>query len=105
MKKDENGNSGSQDSVVHTTKWTIEPHGNGFALYSGRGPMSHGMNRVYLSEPDGNWEVTKRMIEAAPDMMRVVQRFATTEWMGEAELNLWVKECREIMRKVNRKLG
>ena len=49
--------------------WTIEPHGKGFALYSGRDDMRHGMNLVYLSEPDGNWEKTKALIEAAPELL------------------------------------
>jgi len=56
-------------AVVHTPGWTIEPHGNGYALYSGRGPMAHGMNLVYLSEPDSNWGSTKRLIESAPRLL------------------------------------
>ena len=53
--------------------WTIEPHGKGFALYSGRDDMRHGMNLVYLSEPDGNWEKTKALIEAAPVMLEALE--------------------------------
>jgi hypothetical protein len=53
--------------------WTIQPHGNGFALYSGRDSNRHGMNLVYLSEPDSNWEATKRLIEAAPDMLSLLR--------------------------------
>ena len=64
--------SASDQPIVHTS-WTIEPHGNGFALYSGRGPMQHGMNLVYMSEPDSNWEATKRIIEAAPQMLQALR--------------------------------
>jgi hypothetical protein len=40
------------------------------------------------------------LIAASPDMFRIIQRLATADWIGEAELNLWRKECRDIMRKV-----
>ena len=54
--------------------WTIEPHGKGFALYSGRDDMRHGMNLVHLSEPDSNWEKTKALIEAAPIMLEALRQ-------------------------------
>lgn len=41
-----------------------------------------------------------RLIAAAPGMLRIIQRLATADWIGEAELSLWRKECLEIMRKV-----
>lgn len=53
--------------------WTIEEHGKGYVLYSGRDNMYHGMNLVYLSEPDWQWEKTKALIEAAPDLLRVCE--------------------------------
>jgi len=37
---------------------------------------------------------------AAPEMFEVVKRFATIDWMGEAELNMWATKCQEIMRRV-----
>jgi hypothetical protein len=49
--------------------WTIEGHGDGFALYQGRTPQRHGLNLVHLSEPDANWESTKKLIEAAPVLL------------------------------------
>lgn len=58
------------------TKWTIEPHGDGYALYSGRGPMQHGMNLLHMSEPDQSWETTKRLIEAAPNMLQALRDIA-----------------------------
>ena len=54
--------------------WTIEPHGNGFALYAGRTADRHGMNLVYLSEPDCNWEQTKALIEQAPRMLNLLKQ-------------------------------
>ena len=41
-----------------------------------------------------------KLIAAAPEMFRIIDRLATADWIGEAELNLWRKECLEIMRKV-----
>ena len=71
IKKDGTDNLGS--SHRSHTLWSIEPHGNGYALYSGRGPMQHGMNLVLFSEPDSNWEATKRLIEQAPVMVRALK--------------------------------
>lgn len=63
------GESAPRLSHCSRAAWSIERHGTGYALYSGRGPMQHGMNLVYLSEPDSNWEATKRLIEQAPAML------------------------------------
>ena len=41
-----------------------------------------------------------KLIAAAPEMFEFVRRFATIDWMGEAELNMWAKKCQEIMRRV-----
>lgn len=35
-------------------KYTIEPHGNGHALFFGRCKHKHGYNLVYLTEPAAN---------------------------------------------------
>ncbi len=40
-----------------------------------------------------------KLIAASPEMLRIIQRLATADWIGEAELNLWRKECREIISK------
>ena len=73
-------------AIVHTPGWTIEPHGNGYALYSGRGPMAHGMNLVYMSEPDSNWEATKRLIESVPAMVRALKAIVNHQDMMGGEL-------------------
>jgi hypothetical protein len=41
-----------------------------------------------------------RILAASLDMFRIIQRLATADWIGEAELNLWRKESRDIMRQV-----
>ena len=87
--------------------WTIEPHGDGYALYSGRDDMHHGMNLVYLSEPDANWEQTKALIEAAPDMLKALERVLAcrggdsdgfeTFWVGHStflEVEAAIKKAR-----------
>ena len=69
----------TQEQPAATASWTIEPHGKGFALYAGRGNMQHGLNLVHLSEPDCNWEATKRLIEAVPQMLAACQAFVAAE--------------------------
>jgi hypothetical protein len=36
--------------------YTIEPHGNGYALYYGRCNHRHGYNLVYLTDPAFNFD-------------------------------------------------
>lgn len=38
------------------TRYTIEPHGDGYALYYGRCPHHHGYNLINMSEPAWNFE-------------------------------------------------
>ena len=55
----------------------------------------------YQVDPKKEWtDADLKLIAAAPDMFKIIQRFATIEWMSEAELNLWVKECRKIVQQV-----
>jgi hypothetical protein len=42
----------------------------------------------------------EKLIEAVPDMLRIVRRFASIDWMGETELNMWIKKCREIVESL-----
>ncbi len=49
------------DSLISTfnectcePKYTIEPHGDGYALYHGRCNHRHGYNLVYLNDPAFN---------------------------------------------------
>lgn len=38
-------------------KYSIEPHGDGYALYYGRCNHRHGLNLVYLKEPAFNCDI------------------------------------------------
>ena len=54
----------------------------------------------YVATTNEDWDANARLIAAAPDMFEVIKRFATVDGMGEAEISMWVKRCREIMRKI-----
>lgn len=58
----------------------------------------------YVATTNSDWDANAKLIAAAPEMLRVIKRIATidtaVECIGDAELTLWVNECREIMRKV-----
>jgi hypothetical protein len=41
------------------SRYTIEPHGNGYALYYGRCMHRHGYNLVYLNSPALNCDLKK----------------------------------------------
>jgi hypothetical protein len=90
MSKKESVDAASMHPIVHTPsspwEWTIEEHGKGYALYSGRGPMTHGMNLVYMSEPDSNWQATKRLIESVPSMVRALKAIVNHQDMIGGEL-------------------
>jgi hypothetical protein len=47
-----------------------------------------------------SWNQDAELIAVAPEMFRLIQRFATADWIGEAEMNVWRKESRQIMSKV-----
>jgi len=85
--------------------WTIEPHGDGFALYSGRGPMMHGLNLINMAEPDKNWEANARLIAASPELLSIVKRFIalpSRAWHPErhaAEEAELMQEAREVVAK------
>jgi hypothetical protein len=55
----------------------------------------------YQVNPKEEWtDADLKLISAAPDMFKIIHRFATVEWMGVTELNMWIKECREIIQRV-----
>ena len=90
MSKPNSVDAASLHPIVHTLssqwEWTIEEHGKGYALYSGRGPMTHGMNLVYMTEPDASWETTKRLIESVPAMVRALKAIVNHQDMMGGEL-------------------
>lgn len=53
--------------------WSIEKHGKGYVLYQGRDNSHHGLNLVYMSEPDRNWETVSHLIEAAPNLFEALE--------------------------------
>lgn len=78
--------------------WTIEEHGKGYVLYSGRDNMRHGMNLVYLSEPDSNWEKTKALIESAPDLLQAL--YECIGWFEDNNVDcVALDEAREAIAK------
>lgn len=91
--------SASDQSVVHTPgPWECEH------MHTVICKEWQTLARVYQGEGRTHAEsvANAKLIAAAPDMFRIIQRLATADWIGEAELNLWRKDCLEIMRKVSR---
>jgi hypothetical protein len=79
--------------------WTIEPHGNGFALYAGRSADRHGMNLVYLSEPDCNWERTKALIAAAPQLFEQLKELVSNVEFADPGV-YDTREAKELIAKL-----
>lgn len=50
-----------------TGDWSIEPHGDGEVLYSGRSGHRHGLNIVYLNDPSYQWPAFREAISHAYD--------------------------------------
>lgn len=46
-------------------KYSVEKHGNGYAIYSGRDNEHHGLNLAFISEISKGAEHIPKMIEAA----------------------------------------
>lgn len=53
--------------------WSIEPHGDGFALYAGRSGVAHGLNLFNIKEVDKNFEANAALIAAAPEMYEMLK--------------------------------
>ena len=94
----------SEQSVVHTPgPWIVSPHAKNLVATADdkMGIADVAMCGPWIAKPpQEQQDANAKLIAAAPDMFRVISRFAALGWMGETELNMWVKECREIMRKV-----
>jgi hypothetical protein len=44
-----------------------------------------------------------KLIASAPDLLRIVRRIATVDWIGETEMGMMRRECIEIMERVEGK--
>ena len=94
----------SEQSVVHTPgPWKV--HGGWWMCVTldERIPISGARTIAACRQAwlaPAQWEANAKLIASSPEMFRIIQRLATADWIGEAELNLWRKECRDIMRKV-----
>jgi hypothetical protein len=82
-------------------KWTVEPHGNGYALYEGRDQNHHGLNLVYLTDLDSNWARTLKLIELGPVMYGLCERLSKAETNMDViklvdEAELVVKRMRDL---------
>jgi hypothetical protein len=65
--------------------WTIEEHGKGYALYSGRDGMHHGLNLMFISEWDQNFTANARLIAAAPKLLEIANRLIKFDNKGELD--------------------
>jgi len=52
-------------SCSKSSKYSIEPHGDSYALYYGRCPHRHGYNLCQLSKFDSEGEQTRQIIQQA----------------------------------------
>ena len=103
------GKSPSVDRVVHTPgPWEFDKSNYGvcnrygYGLLDSRGdPLGVTVHATdVFHQPIDEAAANAKLIATAPDMFRIIQRLATADWIGESELNLWRKECREIISKV-----
>ena len=62
--------------------------------------IAHRDGWVLESNDEHQDRADAKLIAVSPEMFRIIQRLATADWIGQAELNLWRKECREIIGKV-----
>lgn len=54
----------------------------------------------YVATTNGDWDANAKLIAEAPEMFKVIQRFAEPGWFGESELKILIQECRRIVAKV-----
>lgn len=88
------GNEASVQSVVHTPGPWGQCQCMIYAVDDGE-PIARCLDKeIHRAFADA------KLIAAAPEMFEFVKRFATIDWMGEAELNMWAKKCQDIMRRV-----
>ncbi len=84
-------------------RWTIEPHGDGYALYVGRDEQSHGWRILNISDVDKTaWPAVKKLIEKIPLAVEAMdglpgllreagQELATTDSVPDIRAALYAK--------------
>jgi hypothetical protein len=84
------------DEPKHTPgPWKVIEHEGWFGI-------AHSDGWVLESNDENQDRIDARLMAESPEMFKVVQRFATVDWMGEKELSALIKECRAIVERVNR---
>ena len=53
------------DRFGHEDAWSVDPHGDGWALMLGSGRGMHGLNMVHLTDPSYQWPTVGRYMLAA----------------------------------------
>ena len=62
--------------------------------------IAHPTGWVLESNDEQQDRADAKLIAVSPEMFVIIQGLATADWIGEAELNQWRKECLEIIAKV-----
>lgn len=96
MTQKESVDAASLHPIVHTPGPRHVHGGRGYMVKAGEASIAECRQQLKHSEIAAN----AKLIVTAPEMFRIIQRLATADWIGETELNLWRKECREIISKV-----
>src|SRR5689334_12381963 len=77
---------GQPGDPVSGVEMSIEEHGDGEALYIGRGPGAHGLNIVHLTEPAYQWaDVRALIVEAVNALPVLLSRLEAAEAVCEAD--------------------
>jgi len=89
--------------------WTIEAHGDGEALYYDRGPQSHGLNIVHLTEPAYQWSSVRTLLplllQHADGLVARAQGFHAIERAAHSETKRAVQGERDRIVGYLRRVG
>mgnify|MGYP003151255461 CR=1 FL=1 len=77
--------------------FTVEEHGQGYALYNDRGPNRHGYNLCLLTEFDQSGPKIRAAIEAIPDLIAEVRELRREN----EELQSRLGNARQLLKNLN----
>lgn len=99
-KKQDDFYTRAQDEAGFTKgPWIIERHGNGWALFSRENESQHGLNLMYIADPDWNFSANKKLIEAAPDLYHELEKMVIVlESLGEK--GFIIEKAKSILERV-----